>query len=330
MKLKRWVVFPVIIVALLAACSVPSPAATSPPTEVAATEDLPTPETTEAPATEPAKDTIVFGDIGSDPAEIIDGTQPIADYVASKLADYGVAAGAVRVAASDTEMIELIKNGEVDLYFDSVYPATLIADGSGARPFVRRWSRGVGEYHTVIFASKASGIASVDDLPGKMVAFDNPYSTSGYMLPLAYLSEQGFTLTEKQSNSDAVAKDEIGYAYSNADENTVQWVISGLVAAGVTDNVRYARLDQAVRDQLVILAETEDVPRQVGLARADIDPKLLKAITEILLKADQDDEGKAALESFANTTKLDEFPDIDKTFVRIREMIDLVNKAQKP
>jgi ABC-type phosphate/phosphonate transport system substrate-binding protein len=64
------------------------------------------------------------------------------------------------------------------------------------------------------------------------------------------------------------------------------------------------------------------------LARADLNPELLGAITEILLAMDENDEGKAALESFARTNQFDAFPDIDKTFARIREMIKLVNEAQ--
>ena len=101
-------------------------------------------------STQPAQDNstvsaekvIVLGDISDDPGEVIEGTQPLADYLANQLADYGYTAGQVKVAASMEEMIQYLKNGEVDLYFDSAYPATVISDESGAHPFLRRWRFG--------------------------------------------------------------------------------------------------------------------------------------------------------------------------------------------
>jgi phosphate/phosphite/phosphonate ABC transporter binding protein len=311
---------------LLAGCATATPTPTEEPTEPAATEETPTEVATEEGLT------IVIGDIGDDPTEIIEGAQPLADYLAARLSDHGVTRGEVRVAQTDAEMIDMIKNGEVDLYFDSTYPATLIADASGAEPLVRRWRGGVGEYHTVIFATKSSGITSVDDLKGKMVAFDTNLSTSGYLLPLTYFIEHDFTASLKGSPEEPVADDEIGYVFSGADDNTMQWVLNGLVAAGATDNVRYFnRLEEDVRNQLVVVLETESLPRQVGLVRPDIDPELKAAIKDILLKTDQDEEGKAALDAFDGTTKFDDFPEgIEAAFARIRELIEIVQSVEKP
>ena len=130
---------------------------------------------------------IVLGDISDDPAEVIDGAQPLAMYLASHLGEFGITTGQVRVAKSIDEMAELLASGEVDLYFDSTYPATIISDASGANIILRRWRFGVEEYHSVIFASKSSGITSLADLYGQMLAFDAPYSTSGYVLPAVHL-----------------------------------------------------------------------------------------------------------------------------------------------
>jgi phosphonate transport system substrate-binding protein len=302
--------------------------ATLAPTEAPATKAPATDAPTEAP-TEEAK-SIVLGDIGNDPAEIIEGAQPFADWLASKLKDQGITKGEIKVATSDEEMVNMLKSGEVDLYFDSVYPATLIADASGAEPLVRRWRFGVGEYHAVIFVGKTSGVKTLDDLKGKMLAFDTRYSTSGYMLPLAYLTELGYTVVEKQSPSDEVGDDEIGFVFSDSDDTSIQWVVSGLVVGAVTDNSTFGRLDQEIQDQMDILAETEDVPRQVGLIRPGADPALKAAIKAALLSADQDADVASALESFANTTKFDDTPEgIDEAFKRIRELIALVKKAEE-
>ena len=141
---------------------------------------------------------IVLGDISDDPAEVIDGTQPLADYLTEHLKEFGITSGQVRIVSSASEMAQLMKDGKVDLYFDSTYPATLISDEIGAQIILRRWRFGVEEYHSVIFASQESGITTLDDLKGHVVAMDAPYSTSGYVLPAVYMIENGLKLARKE------------------------------------------------------------------------------------------------------------------------------------
>lgn len=287
---------------------------------------------TEAPATEaPESRPIILGDISDDPAEVIDGTQPLADYLAANLKEYGITEGQVRIATSTEELAQMLAKGEVDLYFDSTYPATLISDQVGAKIIVRRWRFGVEEYQSVIFASKDSDITSVEQLPGHMVAMDAPYSTSGFMLPAVYLTEQGLKLVGKKSQGEPVASDEIGFVFSFDDQNTLQWVLSGLTDAGVTDDFHFdVDFPEEARTQLVELARTEATPRQVGLVRPGLDEALTQAIIGVLTSMHETDEGQAALESF-QTSKFDEFPDgINAATQRMREMMELVKGIQLP
>ena len=289
----------------------------------------PTAEPTEAPTAEGRA--LVLGDIADDPAEVIEGMQPLADYLAVQLKDQGISEGQVKVAASAEEMEQLLKDGEVDLYFDSVYPAMLISDASGAQPILRRWRRGVGEYNTVIFTRKDSGITSVDELKGHLIALDNEFSTSGFVLPAAYLTEQGLTLVGKESYDEPAAADEVGFVFSHADENTLQWVLSGNVSAGATDNVHFEDYPKEAADQLVALAETESVPRQVVLVRPGMDEALLEAVNKALLEADESEDGKAALQNFDKTSQFDEFPQgIDAALKRMRELQEIVAGLKMP
>lgn len=274
---------------------------------------------------------IVLGDISDDPAEVIEGTQPLADYLAANLKEYGITEGQVRIATSTEELARMLANGEVDLYFDSTYPATLISDQTGAKIILRRWRFGVEEYQSVIFASKTSGIASVEQLPGHMVAMDAPYSTSGFMLPAVYLTEQGLKLVGKKSQGDPVASDEIGFVFSYDDANTLQWVLSGLTDAGVTDDFHFdVDFPQEARGELVELARTEATPRQVGLVRPGLDEKLTQAIIAVLTSMHESEAGQAALESF-QTSKFDVFPDgINAATQRMREMMEIVKGIQLP
>lgn len=284
--------------------------------------------TPEAATAVPAGRTLVLGDISDEAAETIRGTQPLADYLAAQLADKGISDGTVKIAPDMDTMIQWMNDGEVDLYFDSPYPVLVISDETGAIPILRRFRFGVPEYHSVFFVPKDSEIDSLDDLVGQMVAFEEIFSTSGYMLPLSHLVEMGMNPVLKSTPDSEVAADEIGYVFSTADDTTIQWVISGRVPAGVTDNVSFSRLPADTQAQLKIIAATEDVPRQMVLVRAGMDADLVAAIRVALLDMEQSEEGRAALEKF-QTTEFAEFEEgAEVELARMRELYELVQAEQ--
>ena len=277
------------------------------------------------PVSEPtAEGVIVLADISDDPADKIERFTPLADYLAANLGEYGIGVGEVKIAPDMETMAKWMAEGEVDFYYDSPYPAMVISDQSGAQPILRRWKKGSGEYHSVIFTLADSGIESLDDLQGQMVAFEENFSTSGYMLPLAYLKQAGFKAVEKNSADAAVADDEIGFAFSDSDEATTAWILSGRVAAGVLDNQTFAEFTEEQQANLVILAETEPIARQVVLAKPGMDPDLQAAVMELLMGLDETEEGQAILDTL-KTSQFDELPGgPEAAFDRMRVMFELV------
>jgi phosphonate transport system substrate-binding protein len=285
---------------------------------------IPAPTVTPPPPTEaPVSGMITIGDISDEPTEIIETHQPIADYIGSRLN----MAGEVKVAPDIDTMVEWVKTGEVDLYFDSPYPALIVSNGSGAQPLLRRWKEGIGEYTSIIFTVSENNLESLDDLKGKMIAFDEPYSTSGYMLPLAYLLEAGYQTAEKTSTDAPVANDEVGYLFSGDDENSVQWVISGRVDAAVVDSGAFASIPEESRSQLRVLAETEALPRHVLVISPTVNAETREAVRTVLLEMDESEEGKAVLAQFEETAQFDEFPGGAETALsRMQELFDLVSQ----
>ncbi len=252
--------------------------------------------------------TLVLGDISDEAAETIRGTQPLADYLATHLADEGITRGEVKIAPDLETMIQWIEAGEVDLYFDSPYPVLVISEETGARPILRRLRFGVSEYHSVFFVRNDSSIMALSELAGQVVAFEESFSTSGYMLPLAYLISNGYNPNEVSGPAAAADPDSISYTFSTADDTTIQWVISGVIPAGVIDNITFQRLPEETQAELRIIARTDDVPRQMVLVRPGIDEELVQAITAVLLSMEEDEAGQAALEEF-QTTEFNEFPE---------------------
>lgn len=255
---------------------------------------------------------IVLGDISNDPTAKIARYQPLADYLARRLREFKIGSGEVKVAPNVSTMSNWLKSGQVDLYFDSLYPAMLVSDSSGAQPILRRWKDGQAEYYGVFFALKSSGIKTLAELQGQTIALDDIHSTSGYLLPLVKLIESGFQPVAQTSPRGQVAPAQIGYVFSKDDENTIQWVISGKVKAGVVDIGSFREIPLATHQEINILAKTVTVARQVVMMRADLEPQLGEAIKTVLLKMNQTDEGKEVLAKFEKTAKFDDFPPENK------------------
>jgi phosphonate transport system substrate-binding protein len=161
---------------------------------------------------------------------------------------------------------------------------------------------------------------------------DAPYSTSGYMMPAAHLLEAGLSLSAKGSYADPVDKNEVGFVFGYDDENVLQWVLSGRAEAGVVDNYRYdvAFPSEVTSNELVVLARTNGVPRQVMVARPGFDPALLEALKTVLINMDEDESAQSALEKF-QTTQFDDFPEgITAAMQEMRGMFEMVREIDLP
>ena len=271
--------------------------------------------------------TIILSDIDENPVKTINEFQPLADYLAERLTEYDIEGGEVMVAPDMETMIGWLAAGQVDILFDSPYPAMMMVHEAGAVPVLRRWKDGVAEYHGVFFAMASSGLESLEDLQGHIVAFDAPQSTSGYMLPKAHLLEMGLNPVEKTSVTSPVKADEIGYVFTASDDTaTIQWVISGRVSAGVVDSELFARIPEESRQQMVVLAETVDVPRHLMIVRPDMDPALLDAITDILVTMHEDENAQEILDEL-DTARFDFFPEgAEAALDELQDMFDLVEQ----
>ena len=266
----------------------------------------------------PAREnTLILGDISSNPQKKIRKFQPLANYLADNLDD--VERGKVKVASNMETMLEWLQKGEVDIYVDSPYPAMLAMKNAGAKPILRRWKKGSAEYHSIIFTISDRNINKLADLQGKIVAFDHPASTTGYMLPLAELLKFGLHSVEKQSRDSSVAKDAVGYIFSYEDENNIEWLLSNRVDAAATDNLDFSKISPEIREKIVILAQTESVPRNLVMVRKDMPSEQIASITKTLLVMNESEKGQEVLKKFSGTTKFDRFHSME-SLDRIHEL----------
>lgn len=233
---------------------------------------------------------------------------PFVNHVARKLTPAGDTKGMVLVAPTAGQMIKLLEEKRVDFYMESPYPTYIINRLGAARLLLRRWKGGIAEYRSLIFTNKESGIPRLEDLRGKIIAFEDPGSTSGYFLPKLFLLRKGFSVVEKAGREAKVSAGEIGYIFAETDKNMVDLVLQKKIAAGAFSNDDFAHVDDTHKASISILGETESMPRHLVSVRKDLPEPVVKRLKEVLLSMHQDKEGQNILEKVDNTTKFDSLP----------------------
>lgn len=254
--------------------------------------------------------------------------KPLIKYVAKQLKHMGIKKGKVLLARNNQELIRFVKEGKVDIVTETPFSSMLFIKKAGMKILLRSWKKGVSSYHSVIFVRKDSKIDSLEDLKGKVIAFEDPGSTTGYFLPKAEIMKKGLPLVELNNYREKPPSDKIGYCFANGEVNTVHWVHQGVVAAGVLDNLEYQhpeKVPEKFMPDFKIIYATEQVPRALMLIRGNIDPRLQKEIKKILLSMKFSKEGRKAMWKMSKTVNFDEFPEgPEETMRKFKEKYTLI------
>ena len=249
---------------------------------------------------------LVLGDIDADdPGKKIKRFQPLADFLAAAMERQGIREGRVVIARDISDMGRMMLEGEVDVYFDSAYPTLAVRDISGSQIILRRWKEGVPEYWSIFVARRDSGLSTVSDLKGKILAVEEPYSTSGFLLPVGTLLQRGLDLKVVASFDSSVEAGQIGYFFTGDEENTVEMILQGRVAAGALSNEDFDDLPPELTDILIAFDRTSTVPRQLVSVRPGLAEERVKQVRELLTGLDQTEDGRQLLAGLKKTSKFD-------------------------
>jgi len=236
--------------------------------------------------------------------------QEFVGYVARKLSSNGKTEARVVAVSTQSRLANLLTERRADFYMESPHPTYMINSVFGAgKLLLRRWKGGMSDYRALIFTRKNSATKRLEDLPGKMIAFEDPESTSGHFLPRHFLTRRGFKFADKSRFDPYAAPTDIGYLFANSQEKVIDWVLSKKVAAGAFSDDDYARFDEKKRSEITILAETERLPRNLVSVRKDFAPALTDRLEKILLSMNEDDQGRKILKKTDDTTKFDLLPE---------------------
>ncbi len=129
------------------------------------------------------------------------------------------------------------------------------------------------------FITADPAIKSLADLKGKTFAFGAPSSTSGSLMPRFFLQQAGLN----------PEKDFKNVAFSGAHDATVAFVAAGKAEAGVLNASVWDKMVEAKKvdtDKVRVFATTPTYFDYNWTVRGDLDPVIIKKLTDAFLKLD--------------------------------------------
>ncbi|WP_425406628.1 phosphate/phosphite/phosphonate ABC transporter substrate-binding protein [Hwanghaeella sp.] len=251
---------------------------------------------------------LVIGSISLDPVGETRVFQPFADYLAGKLTSHGITGAKVAVANSIGGMAGMIRKREVDIFIDSSVTALMVNELAGSKFLLRRWKHGREAYRSVVVVRRDSAFASLTDLTGETIAFEEPFSTAGYVLPALALTNAGLTLVALDGTAQTPPAGSVGYVMGYDSETQMTWVERDQVAAAAMAENDFRSLAVSALVPLRILHTSPAVPYHVVVYGDHLKDSLVSRIRAVLLDAHDSQLGAHMLDGFEQTIMFDEIP----------------------
>lgn len=271
---------------------------------------------------------LVIGKVSDNPRKHYRRLKPMVDYAVARMTGLGVEEGRVLMARDNAQMIRFLRDGRVDWVTETLFSAVRFVDQADAQIVLRKRKKGLREYRNVFVAQRDSDIHTLRDLGGRVVAVEDPGSTSAYFLP-RYLLQQADLRPRQVTPGEAdLGTDEVGLAFARGEINIAMWVHEGKTAAGAFSNVDWNTPDHtppAVRANLRIFHRSPPIARAVELVRPGLPPAVRDRLVAVLLQAHEHPDGRRALYAYQRTERFDP-PDeaLARNITEVREMLRAV------
>lgn len=181
-------------------------------------------------------------------------------------------------------VVEAMRKKRVDIAWFGPLSYYLAEMEAGAEAFAVGIREGSNSptYKSLIVAPCDSGIKSITDLKGKSVAFVNPASTSGGLMP-TYMVKQATGMMPEQYFGK--------FTYAGSHDAAELAVKNKTVDAAADNDITYTKMLEKgliTKESNCVVAESTPLPGSPLVYRGDLDKKLKAEIKEVILNAHKD------------------------------------------
>ncbi len=220
------------------------------------------------------------------------------------------------IATDYTALIEALRSGRIDFAFLPPFSLVKAEEIANAQVLMKSVRKGQAFFYSGIIVRSDKGFNKIEDLKGKNIAWVDPASSSGFIVPKASL------ITKKKIDPDTFFGRQV---YAGSHDALVLAVLNGTVDAGATfvndkagtDGAwtQFLKGDEAKKIKMIYLTDpipgdTMATTKKFATEHKDIVDKTVK----ILAGMGKNDEGKAIL----------------KALYRIDSMIVATSKEYQP
>lgn len=215
------------------------------------------------------------------------------------------------------EIMELLQNGELDFAWICGYPYVRRRDPEFLDLLAVPVFEGTPYYQSYTIVHRDSPLNTLDDLEGRVFAFSDPDSNSGYLVPRSMIAPR------LSSPSDTFFRLSF-FTYSHGD--TVEAVAKGVAEAGAVDSyvwefLRRIKHPSALETRVIHRSPRYGFPPLV--ARRGVDMLVYDRMAEALMGMAEDAEGRKLLDHLA----LDAFEAADpRMFDDIRRLAERIDQ----
>ncbi len=190
--------------------------------------------------------------------------------------------------ASYAEVRHDLEQGKVDVAFVCTGTYVHALPGKRIKLLVRPEFENDVQYRCLIIVAKESSFHALEDLRGAVMAFTDPESNTGCLVPTAILSKQGH-------NPETFFKKVV---FTGSHDHSIESVALKYVDVAAVDSlVWYSKIQQqpSLAEQVRIIWESEPFGPPPIVVPRDLDENLEASLKQAFLALDKDEEGREIL-----------------------------------
>lgn len=253
-------------------------------------------------------DVLVAGGVSHNFKKHLKDIAPFNDYLTTRPSGVGITRGEVNLSSSMDEVITQFRAREIDWATETAFGVPAAVEAGVAEAMALRWKMGKRAYKSLLFVREDQPIHKLADLRGKIVAFEDAGSTSGFVIPAATLRQQGLTLHELGTPREEPRPDAVNYVFAREEINISTWVYRGLVQAGALNDGNWLEakhMPPQFRAKMHVLYESQTIPRSFVLVRKTLGKPLKRQLLEILLAMHGDKDPHKPMKHYQKTSRLE-------------------------
>lgn len=269
-------------------------------------------------------DTLVMGFVPSQDSDTIaDTIEPLANRLSEEL---GIEVKG-QVMTNYTALVEAMGSNQVQVGFIPAFGYVQANEQYGVEVILKSIRYGSGTYKAQYLVRSDSGIESFADLEGKVWAYGDQGSTSGYLFPANQLME------EFDIESAAALESEFfsGSIQTGGHDNSAIAVYEGDADVATTfDDVRTELEEEYpdVMEKLTVLDYTDEIPNDTISVTKELDKEFVQKIKDTFLSFNDDEEMIQIMDDVYNWDAIDEATDeeyqvVKDTYAKFKDTIGM-------